>query len=429
MAIHTSSSNAVLHRRRVEVMPRGVGVLGDFFADRATNCELWDVEGRRFIDFTSGIAVLNTGHAHPKVTAAISAQLQKFSHTCFHVVPYEGYVRLAEQLVRLTPGTFEKKAAFFTTGVEAVENAIKVARAATGRSAVIAFSGAFHGRTLMGMALTGKVSPYKVGFGPFPADVYHACYPNALHGISVDDAVASLRNLFKTDVAPERTAAIILEPIQGEGGFNVAPQQFVRAIREICDEYGIVMIADEIQTGFGRTGKMFAMEHYDVVPDLTTMAKSLAAGLPLSALCGRADLMDAPAPGGIGGTYAGNPLAVEAALAVLDVIEEENLCGRANELGESLRGALLSVQAKVPQIAEVRGLGSMIAVEFLDPVTREPLPQLAQKVQKAALEKGLIILTCGVNGNVIRFLHPLTSPFDIFDEGLGILKSALIESA
>lgn len=410
-------------------MPRGVGVLGDFFAERAKNCELWDVEGRRFIDFTSGIAVLNTGHAHPKVTAAISAQLQKFSHTCFHVVPYEGYVRLAEEITRITPGTFAKKAAFFTTGVEAVENAIKVARAATGRSAVIAFSGAFHGRTLMGMALTGKVSPYKTGFGPFPADVYHACYPNTLHGISVDDAIASIRNLFKTDVAPERTAAIILEPVQGEGGFNVAPREFVRAVREICDEYGIVMIADEIQTGFGRTGKMFAMEHYDVAPDLITMAKSLAAGMPLSALCGRADLMDAPTPGGIGGTYAGNPLAVEAALAVLSVIEEENLCRRANELGESLKDALLSVQSKVPQIAEVRGLGSMIAVEFLDSVTREPLPQMAQKVQKSALQKGLIVLTCGVNGNVIRFLHPLTSPFDVFAEGLEILKSALIENA
>lgn len=429
MATHSPSRNADLHCRRTEVMPRGVGVMGDFFAERAKNCELWDVEGRRFIDFTSGIAVLNTGHAHPKVIAAVSAQLQKFSHTCFHVVPYEGYVRLAERLIQLTPGIFEKKAAFFTTGVEAVENAVKVARAATGRSAVIAFSGAFHGRTLMGMALTGKVSPYKVGFGPFPADVYHACYPSALHGISVNDAVASLRNLFKTDVAPERTAAIILEPVQGEGGFNVAPPQFMRAVREICDEHGIVMIADEIQTGFGRTGKMFAMEHYDVVPDLITMAKSLAAGMPLSALCGRADLMDAPGPGGIGGTYAGNPLAVEAALAVLGVIEEENLCRRANELGDRLREALLSVQGKVPQIAEVRGLGSMIAVEFLDPATREPLPQFAQNVQKAALQKGLIILTCGVNGNVIRFLHPLTSPFDIFAEGLEILKSALIESA
>jgi 4-aminobutyrate aminotransferase len=402
--------------------------MGSFFADRAANCELWDVEGRRFIDFSSGIAVLNTGHSHPKVLAAITTQLQKFSHTCFQVVPYEGYVRLAENIIRMTPGSFEKKAAFFTTGAEAVENAIKISRAATGRAAVIAFSGAFHGRTLLGMALTGKVAPYKLGFGPFPADVYHAAYPNALHGVTVEAAIQSLEHLFKSDVAPDRVAAIIVEPVQGEGGFNVAPAEFMRAIRRICDQHGIVMIADEIQTGFARTGKLFAMEHYDVVPDVITMAKSLAGGMPLSAVCGRKELMDAPAPGGLGGTYAGNPLAIESALAVIEVIETEGLCKRADELGQSLKEAILSVRGKVPQIAEVRGLGSMIAVEFLHPGTREPLPEFAQKVQKNALDKGLILLTCGTFGNVIRFLHPLTSPAKVFAEGLDILKTALIDS-
>jgi 4-aminobutyrate aminotransferase len=428
VATHSSTSNAELHQRRTDVTPRGIGVMGDFFADRAVNCELWDIEGRRFIDFSSGIAVLNTGHCHPKLIAAIQTQLSRFSHTCFHVVPYEGYVRLAEELVRITPGRFDKKAALFTTGAEAVENAIKIARAATGRSAVIAFSGAFHGRTLLGMALTGKVAPYKTGFGPFPADVYHAAYPNALHEISVEDAVQSLEMLFKTSVEPGRTAAIIVEPIQGEGGFNVAPPEFMRAIRRICDKHGIVMIADEIQTGFARTGKMFAMDHYDVVPDLITLAKGLAGGMPLSAVCGRKELMDAPGPGGLGGTYAGNPVSVQSALTVLEIIGEEQLCRRAEDLGATMKEALHSVRGKVPQIADVRGLGSMIAIEFLHPETREPLPEFAQRVQKLALEKGLILLTCGVHGNVIRLLYPLTSPDDVFAEGLGILKSALTEA-
>jgi 4-aminobutyrate aminotransferase len=319
-------NNAELKARKDAATPRGVGVTCDFFAERAENAELWDIEGRRFIDFASGIAVNNTGHRHPKIVAAIRAQLDRFTHTAYQVVPYASYVELAEKINRRAPGDAPKKTAFFTTGAEAVENAIKIARAATGRPGVIAFSGAFHGRTLMGMALTGKVAPYKVGFGPFPSDVFHAPFPNPLHGVTTEDSLRALDTLFKADVDPKRVAAIIFEPVQGEGGFYQAPADFVRALRQLCDQHGILMIADEVQTGFARTGKLFAMHHYDVAPDLMTMAKSLAGGMPLSGVVGRADIMDAPAPGGLGGTYAGNPLAVAAALAVLDIIDEEQLC-------------------------------------------------------------------------------------------------------
>ncbi|GAA0828180.1 4-aminobutyrate--2-oxoglutarate transaminase [Cupriavidus pauculus] len=416
--------NAELVRRKDAATPRGVGVMCNFYAERAENSEIWDVEGKRYIDFAAGIAVLNTGHRHPRLVAALQEQLNRFTHTAYQIVPYASYIELAEKINQRAPGRSARKTAFFTTGAEAVENAIKIARAATGRPGVIAFSGGFHGRTMMGMALTGKVAPYKVGFGPFPGEVYHAPYPSALHGVSVDDARRALDHLFKADIDPRRVAAMIFEPVQGEGGFNVAPPEFVRMLRAICDEHGILLIADEVQTGFGRTGKLFAMEHYDVAPDLTTMAKSLAGGMPLSAVCGRAEIMDAPSPGGLGGTYAGNPLAVASALAVLDVLESENLIARGAALGERLTERLNSLKPRVPQIAEVRGIGAMVAVEFRR-ADGSPDADFTRDVQNRALEKGLLLLSCGVYGNVIRFLFPLTIENAVMDEGLDILAEVL----
>lgn len=425
----TSSNNAGLQVRKNAATPRGVGVMCDFYAARAENSELWDVEGRRFIDFAAGIAVCNTGHRHPKIVEAIRTQLDQFMHTAYQIVPYESYVALAEKIVACSPGNHPKKAAFFTTGAEAVENAVKIARAATGRPGVIAFTGGFHGRTLMGMALTGKVAPYKIGFGPFPSDVFHAPFPNPLHGVTTGDALRAIENLFKSDIEAARVAAIIFEPVQGEGGFYQAPPDFVRALRKLCDEHGIVLIADEVQTGFARTGKLFAMQHYDVLPDLTTIAKSLAGGMPLSGVVGRAELMDAAAPGGLGGTYAGNPLAVASAHAVLDIIEDEKLCDRAVMLGNRLKARLEALKSRVPHIAEVRGPGGMVAVEFCKPGTTTGDGEFAKAVQKRALERGLLLLICGVYGNVIRFLFPLTIQETVFDEALAIVEDALLETA
>ncbi|MGH8780214.1 4-aminobutyrate--2-oxoglutarate transaminase [Paraburkholderia sp.] len=420
--------NAELKSRKDAATPRGVGVMCDFYAERAENAELWDVEGRRYIDFAAGIAVNNTGHRHPKIVAAIREQLDHFTHTAYQIVPYASYVELAEKINHRAPGDHPKKTAFFTTGAEAVENAIKIARAATGRPGVIAFTGGFHGRTMMGMALTGKVAPYKLGFGPFPSDVFHAPFPNALHGVSVEDSLKAIEFLFKADVDPKRVAAIIFEPVQGEGGFYPAPAEFVRALRKLCNEHGILLIADEVQTGFARTGKLFAMHHYDVVPDLMTMAKSLAGGMPLSGVVGRAEIMDAAAPGGLGGTYAGNPLAVAAAHAVLDIIDEEQLCERAVTLGNRVKAALTALQRDVPQIAEVRGPGAMVAVEFCKPGTHEPDAEFTKRVQTRALERGLLLLVCGVYSNVVRFLFPLTIQDAVFDEAMSILDEVLKES-
>ncbi|GAA4358739.1 4-aminobutyrate--2-oxoglutarate transaminase [Variovorax defluvii] len=416
--------NAGIDVRRAAATPRGVAIGFPFFVERARNAELWDVEGRRYIDFGSGIAVLNTGHGHPRVVAAVRDQLDRFTHTAYQVAPYESAVALAERLNRITPGHHPKKTAFFTTGAEAVENAIKIARCATRRPGVIALSGAFHGRTFMGMALTGKVAPYKTGFGPFPGAIYHVPAPVALHGVSVDDALAAIDRLFKADIEAEQVAAIILEPVQGEGGFYVQPPEFMRAVREICDRHGILMIADEIQTGFGRTGSLFAMDHYGVVPDLMTVAKSLAGGLPLSGVVGRAEIMDAPAPGGLGGTYAGNPLAIAAAHAVLDVIEDEQLAPRAERLGQRLKARLEALRATVPQIADVRGLGAMVAVEFIGQDGR-PDPEFTRQVQQRACDAGLLLLTCGVHANVIRFLFPLTIEDAVLEDGLDILARAM----
>lgn len=418
-------TNAAWHARRLAATPRGVGVMGDFFIDRAQNAEFWDIEGRRFIDFAGGIAVLNTGHVHPKVQAAIAAQLQRFTHSCYQVVPYAEYVALAERINALVPIDGPAKTAFFSTGAEAIENAIKIARSATGRSGVIAFGGAFYGRSLFSVALTGKVQPYKAGFGPFPPEIYHVPFP--CHCASLDDTKKAIEQLFKCDIEPSRVAAIVFEPVQGEGGFNPIQPAAVKWLRELCDQHGILLIADEVQTGFARTGKLFAMEHYGVSPDLITMAKSLAGGTTLSAVSGRQAVMDAPAPGGLGGTYAGHPLAIAASHAVLDVIEEERLCERAQRLGDKLIAHLIAQRAVRPRIGDIRGLGAMVACEFIDPKTGAPDADTTKKVQAAALARGLLLLTCGVYGNVIRFLFPLTIEDAVFDEGLSVLDAALAE--
>ena len=418
-----SPSNADWHQRRLAVTPRGVAVMADFFIDHAKNAEFWDIEGRRFIDFGGGIAVLNTGHCHPRIQAAISAQLQRFTHTCYQVVPYAEYVALAERIVDITPINGPKKAAFFSTGAEAIENAIKIARSATGRGGVIAFGGAFHGRSLFAVSLTGKVQPYKAGFGPFPPEIYHLPFP--CHCASLDETKKAMAHLFKCDIEPTRVAAIVFEPVQGEGGFNVIQKAAVEWLRALCDEHGILLIADEVQTGFARTGKMFAMEHFGVSPDLMTMAKSMAGGTTLSAVVGRTAIMDAPAPGGLGGTYAGNPLAIAASHAVLDIMHDERLPERANVLGARLLSRLQKLQQTNKTMGDVRGLGAMIACEFVHPATGAPDADLTKQVQQAALKKGLLLLTCGVYGNVLRFLFPLTIEDSVFDEALAILDDVI----
>jgi 4-aminobutyrate aminotransferase len=416
------SDPATLRARREAATARGVATAMPFFVERAENAELWDSQGRRYIDFAGGIAVLNTGHRHPRVLAALAAQLERFTHTAYQVAAYEAYVSLAERLNALVP-IAGAKTALFTTGAEAVENAVKIARAATGRSAVICFSGAFHGRTFLTMAMTGKVVPYKAGFGPLVADVFHVPFPSALHGVRVEDTLAAFQRLFRTDVEPGRVAAIVIEPVQGEGGFYPAPSELLIELRALCDAHGILLVADEVQTGFARTGRWFAMHHHPVAPDLMTCAKSLAAGLPLSAVVGRGDLMDAPGPGGLGGTYGGNPLAVAAAHAVLDVIEEERLIERANQLGDRLRGLLDRLRQRDPRLAEIRGPGAMIAVELM--TGGQPDPVLAGAIQARALAGGLVLLTCGVHANVVRFLFPLTIQDVVFAEALDILEGAI----
>lgn len=413
--------------RKADAIARGVSTR-EIYAVRAENAELWDAEGRRFLDFAAGIAVNNTGHRHPAVMAAVAEQAQAFTHTCFHVAPYEGYIRLAERLNAMTPGDFAKKTVLVTTGAEAVENAIKMARAYTGRSGIVSFSGAFHGRTLLGMALTGKVSPYKKGFGAMPPEVVHAPFPNAMTGVTADDALADLNRLFASSVDPERVAAIIIEPVQGEGGFNIAPYGFLAAIRALCDRHGIVMIVDEIQAGIARTGRMYGVEHSGVVPDLITMAKGLAGGFPLSAVTGRAEIVDAPIPGGLGGTYAGNPLSVAASHAVLDVVEKEGLCARAEKIGEIIRGRLseLAKRQGISVIGDVRGLGAMNAFELVMPDDASAAnPDLTKAVVAEAEARGLILLSCGTRYNVIRLLPPLTIPFEQLDEALDIIEQSL----
>ncbi|MGL5813779.1 MAG: 4-aminobutyrate--2-oxoglutarate transaminase [Aeromonas sp.] len=419
-------SNQSWQSRREAAVVQGVGTLLPVFIDRAQNAELWDVEGHRYIDFASGIAVLNTGHNHPKVIAAVREQLEKFSHTCFQVTPYPGYIELAEKLNALVPGPTPKRTLFLSTGAEAVENAIKIARAHTGRSGTIAFKGGFHGRTMMGMALTGKVVPYKTGFGPFPGEVYHLPFPADYLGVSESEALAALDLCFSADIEPARVAAIILEPVQGEGGFYVASPSFLQALRKICDQHGIVLICDEIQTGFCRTGKTFATEYSGVEPDIMTLAKSLAGGFPLSAVVGKSEIMNAAKPGGLGGTYAGSPIACAAALAVLEVIEEEKLNQKALAQGEQIKARLHKLAERFDCIGDIRGPGAMVAMELVKGGDAgQPDPDLTKRLVAEAGKRGLVLLACGVRANVIRFLAPLTASAAIVDEGLTLLEQAL----
>jgi len=423
--------NTSLQNRKNKVVARGQGNLYPIYVDHAKNAEVWDVEGNRFIDFGAGIAVCNTGHSHPKVVAAAKAQLDKFSHTCIMVNPYEVGVELAEKLTEIAPGDSEKKAIFVSTGAEAVENCVKIARAHTGRRGVIAFNGGFHGRTNLTMALTGKITPYKNLFGPFPGDIFHAPFPIDSHGISVKASLKAIENLFKVDIAPTDVAAIIVEPVQGEGGFYAAPAEFLQALRVICDKNGIVLIADEIQTGFARTGKMFSCEHSGVEPDLITMAKGIAGGFPIAAVVGKSEIMDAPLPGGLGGTYGGSPVACAAALAVLEIIEEENLVTRSAQIGIVFNERLSQLQSQFPTlISEVRNQGSMIAIELCNNGDSEqPNPELTQAVIANASKYGLILLACGFYSNVIRFLPPLTISDETLNEGLNEFYKLFTEVA
>jgi 4-aminobutyrate aminotransferase / (S)-3-amino-2-methylpropionate transaminase / 5-aminovalerate transaminase len=401
-------------------------VHGPVVADRARGSTITDVDGNTFVDFVGGVGVANVGHNHPRVVEAIAEQADRFLHTDFTVVPYEGYIELAERLGALVPIAGETRGAFFNSGAEAVENAVKLARLYTGRQGVVAFEGAFHGRTWMALTMTSKVDPYKRGLGPFAPEVYRAPFPNAYRGPSGEAALAALERLFSMHVSPEHVAAIVFEPELGEGGFHPAPPEFVTGLRRLCDEHGIVLVADEVQTGFGRTGRMFAMEHFEVEPDLVVVAKSIAGGLPLSGVVGRADIMDAAHSGAIGGTFVGNPVALAAACAVLDVFEDERLIDRAQLLGDAIRARMLDWQSRWPRIGDVRGLGAMLAIELVrDPSTTEPAPELVQAVIDAALHRGLLLLKAGVDGSSIRVLCPLTTSEAELDDGLRAWEEAL----
>jgi 4-aminobutyrate aminotransferase / (S)-3-amino-2-methylpropionate transaminase / 5-aminovalerate transaminase len=424
-----AGSNKAWVDRRTKAVSRGIGMGAAVMAAKAENSEIWDIEGNRYVDFGGGIAVVNTGHRHPLVMKRVYEQLEKFTHTCAMVMPYAPFIEVCEKLNAVVPISGEKKTALVTTGAEAVENAIKFARCYTGRSDVIAFHGGFHGRTLLGMALTGKVAPYKAKFGPMPAGIWHVPFPVAHKGISVEDAIHAIELLFKCDVEPQRVAAIIIEPVQGEGGFYIAPKDLMVRLRALCDEHGILLIADEIQSGFGRTGKFFAMEHYGVEPDLVTSAKSLAGGFPLAAVTGRAKIMDAPEPGGIGGTYAGNAIACAAALGVFEAFETEGLLEKSIVQGEMIMKRMNAIKAKKKgmPIGDVRGLGAMCAFEMVtEHGGNTPDAGGAKALAAKCLERGLLILTCGVYGDVVRLLTPLTASEMIINEGLDILEAAVL---
>jgi 4-aminobutyrate aminotransferase/(S)-3-amino-2-methylpropionate transaminase len=430
-AIHLQT--AIPGPRSQEILARKERVIADplsiylpVVVAEAHGATLTDVDGNSFVDFTGGVGLLNAGHTHPRVVEAVQEQAAKFFHTDFTMVPYEVYVTLAERLLAVSPFSGHAKAAFFNAGTEAVENAVKFARAYTRRPAVIAFEGGFHGRTLLALSLTSKTHPYKAGLGPFSPDVYRVPFPYEYRGVSARQALDALERAFVTQVAPETVAAIVLEPVQGEGGFVPAPREFIEGVRAICDREGIVFVADEVQTGFGRTGEMFAMQHFGVEPDLMTVAKSIAAGLPLSGVLGKAEVMDAPEDGAVGGTYVGNPVAQAAAVAVLEVFEEEGLVERGRRVGETIRGRMLGWQEQFPAIGDVRGLGPMLAIELVEePQTKSPAPGLASRVAEEAARRGLLLLKAGIHGNCIRVLCPLTISDGELDEGLGAWEEAL----
>ncbi len=411
---------------RSKYVPRGITSSHPITADGARGSELWDVTGKRYVDFAGGIGVMNVGHAHPRVMQAVREQLEKATHTSFQVLHYESYLRLAQRLCEVTPIDGPKKAIFFSTGAEAIENAVKIARAATGRQAVISFRGAFHGRTLLALSLTGSAQPYKQNFGPYAAEVYQTPFPYSYRGWTTEAALADLGNLLESEVSPNRVAAIVIEPVLGEGGFVPAPLDFMRKLRELCDGYGILLIADEIQTGFGRTGKFFAVEHSHVQPDLMTVAKSMAAGFPLSGVVGRADVMDAPDPGGLGGTFGGNPVACAAGIAVMDIMRDEKLPERAARIGSVVEERMQTWAREHDMIGEVRGMGAMVGMELVrDRKTKEPADRETAKLLATARDKGLIALRCGVHHNVVRTLMPLNIPDDQLEEGLDILGASL----
>ncbi len=421
------SANAAVLARRHAAVPRGLATAAPVFVTRAENAEVWDADGNRYIDFGSGIAVTNTGHRHPKVMAAVAKQCEAFAHVAFQVTGYEIYVELAERLNRLAP-IANAKTMFVTTGAEATENAVKIARAHTGRAGIITFTGAFHGRTQLTMAMTGKAVPYRTRGTPPAIGIYHVPFPIPHHGVTEEDALKALYHTFKADIEPGNVAAIVIEPVQGEGGFYQTPVSFMLKLREICDQHGICLVSDEVQTGFARTGKVFATEHYGIEPDLIPVAKALGGGFPIAGVIGRAEVMDAAEPGGLGGTFGGNPISVAAALAVLDVIEEEGLCDRANRIGAAMLDRLHKFRQSntLRPIGDVRGLGAMVAFELVkERGTHEPDADAVKHVTAAAHEAGLILLSCGYYANTIRLLAPLTIPDAHLHEGLDMLETAL----
>ncbi|MGS2742311.1 4-aminobutyrate--2-oxoglutarate transaminase [Halomonas sp. LS-001] len=418
-------TNQELNELKNRFVASGAATATTQFVDHAENAELWDEDGKRWIDFAGGIGVLNLGHRHPKVVAAVEAQLKKVMHTCATVISYAPYVQLCQKLCELAPVRGpERKAMLVNTGAEALENAVKIARAATGRTGIITFDGAFHGRTMMTLAMTGKVLPYKNDFGPMPGDVFRAPFPNPIHGISEEDSLNGLRKLFKTDIAPHHTAAIVIEPVQGEGGFYIASPAYLAALRALCDEHGILLIVDEVQSGFARTGKLFALEHSGVEADVLTTAKSLANGMPLSAVVGKAEVMDASGANSLGGTYSGNPLSCAAALAVIEAIEEEGILAKSQAMGELLGKRFASWEARFAAVAHGRHLGAMAAFELVD-AHGKPDPAMTQALCAKAREHGLILLSCGFYSNSIRILVPLTVSAEVLEEGLGIIEASL----
>ena len=425
------STNAEIYQRRDDSVAKAIAYSTTFVAERAEGGEVWDVEGNRYIDFCGGIGCQNVGHGHPKVVAAMQAQIDSFTHTCFQISPYESYVRLAERLNACAPGDFAKKSFFLSAGGEAVENAVKIARYYTGRPALITFTNGYHGRSYMGMGLSARMNPFKVGFRPFPTEIYRMPFPDAYHGVTLDDTKRAIDTLFRSDVEPSQVAAVFFEPVQGEGGYNIADQEFIEYLRALCDEHGIVMVADEIQTGFGRSGKMFAMEHFDIAADLTCVGKSMGGGLPLSGIVGRADIIDTVPPGALGGTFGGNPVACAAALAVMDVIEEDGLLAKGLMLGELIDTKFKKMYSsdECRCIGDVRSLGCMNALEIVtDRNTREPAGDLTSEIVRIALSKGLILVTAGPTRNVIRVLVPLSTSPKIVAEGLDILEASIVEA-